>query len=75
MAVATRDGSAGDVVIQDVNGQMVSAGRPTGPQTLVAGVGGLSGLRLLNDQGAILQPRGNGWQTTGDRASVLVTQR
>ena len=75
VAVVTRDGSAGDVVIQDVNGQMVSAGRPTGPQTLVAGVGGLSGLRLLNDQGAILQPRGNGWQTTGDRASVLVTQR
>jgi len=75
VAVVTREDSAGSVVIQDVNGQVSSAGRPTGPATLVAGVGGVSGLRLLNDQGAILQPRGNGWQTTGDRASVLVTQR
>ena len=75
VAVVTREDSAGNVVIQDVNGQVSSAGRPTGPTTLVAGVGGVSGLRLLNDQGAILQPRGNGWQTTGDRASVLVTQR
>jgi len=75
VAIVTRDDQAGEVVIQDVNGRVTSAGRPGAPQTLVAGVGGVSGLRLLTDQGTILQPRGNGWQSTGERANVLVTQR
>lgn len=75
VAIVTREGEAGEVVIQDVNGQVSLAGRPSAPQTLVAGVGGVSGLRLLTDQGTILQPRGNGWQSTGERANVLATQR
>jgi hypothetical protein len=29
----------------------------------------------MTEQGQIYQPRGNGWQATGDRATVLVTQR
>ena len=75
VAVVTRVDEAGEVVLQDVNGRVSLAGRPTAPQTLVGGVGGVSGLRLLTDQGIIFQPRGNGWQSTGDRATVLVTQR
>ena len=75
VAVVTRQDQAGEVVIQDVNGRVSSAGRPSAPATLVSGVGGVSGLRLLTDQGTILQPRGNGWQATGERAGVLVTQR
>jgi hypothetical protein len=75
VAVVTRDGPAGEVVLQDVNGRVTLAGRPGAPHTLVAGVGGVSGLRLLSEQGTIFQPRGNGWQSTGERANVLVTQR
>ena len=75
VAVVARQDSAGEVVVQDVSGRVSNAGRPIDPVTLVGGVGGVPGLRLLTEQGQIYQPRGNGWQATGDRASVLVTQR
>ena len=75
VAVVARQDSAGEVVVQDVSGRVSNAGRPVDPVTLVGGVGGVPGLRLLTEQGQIYQPRGNGWQATGDRASVLVTQR
>ena len=65
----------GEVVVFDVSGQSTSLGRPAQPVTLVAGVGGISGLRLLAGDGLIYQARGNGWQATGERAGVLVTQR
>jgi len=41
----------------------------------VGGIGGVSGLRLLSEDGIVYQPRGNGWQATSDRADVLATQR
>jgi hypothetical protein len=75
VAIVARDGAVGEAVIQDVSGRAFSAGRPSAPTTLVGGVGGVPGLRLLNATGQILQPRGNGWQDTGERANVLVTQR
>jgi len=75
VAIVARQDSAGEVVVQDVSGRVSNAGRPVDPVTLVGGVGGVPGLRLLTEQGQIYQPRGNGWQATGDRASVLVTQR
>lgn len=75
VAIVTREDSVGDVVIQDVSGRTFSAGRPANPVTLVGGVGGIAGLRLLTEQGMLYQPRGNGWQPTGERATVLVTQR
>jgi hypothetical protein len=65
----------GEVVVFDVSGQSTSLGRPAQPVTLVGGVGGISGLRLLAGDGLIYQARGNGWQATGERAGVLVTQR
>ena len=65
----------GEVLVFDVSGQSSTLGRPFRPVTLVGGVGGISGLRLLAEDGLIYQPRGNGWQATGERASVLATQR
>jgi hypothetical protein len=75
IAVVTRLGSVGEAVIVDVSGRVQPLGRPSEPVTLVGGVGGVPALRLLTDQGVIFQPRGNGWQATGDRADVLVTQK
>lgn len=77
VAVVTRDSVTGsaEAVIFDMSGRSTSLGQPVNPTTLVGGVGGVSGLRLLSQEGVLYQPRGNGWQATGDRASVLVTQR
>ncbi len=75
IAVVTRLGAVGEAVIVDVSGRVQPLGRPSEPVTLVGGVGGVPALRLLTDQGVIFQPRGNGWQATGDRADVLVTQK
>jgi hypothetical protein len=66
---------AGEVFVFDTNGRSTSLGRPTKPSTLVGTIGGVPGLRLLSHDGLIYQPRGNGWQGTGERASVLATQR
>lgn len=66
---------AGEVVVFDTNGRSTSLGKPTRPLTLVGTIGGVPGLRLLSRDGLVYQPRGNGWQGTGERASVLVTQR
>jgi len=75
IAVVTRQGSVGEVVVIDVSGRATPLGRPSEPVAMVGGVAGVSGLRLLNDQGVLFQPRGNGWQATGDRADVLVSQK
>jgi hypothetical protein len=77
MAVVTADSETGqgEVFVFEVSGQSSSLGRPLRPVTLVGGVGGVSGLRLLGGDGLIYQPRGNGWQATGERATVLATQR
>ena len=75
IAVVTRQGALGEATVVDVSGRLQPLGRPSEPATLVGGVGGVSALRLLTDQGVIFQPRGNGWQATGDRADVLVTQK
>ena len=77
IAVAIKEDSTGqgEVLVFDVSGQSSTLGRPFRPVTLIGGVGGISGLRLLAEDGLIYQPRGNGWQSTGERASVLATQR
>jgi hypothetical protein len=77
VAVVVEDAltGAGEVVVFDTNGRSTSLGRPTRPATLVSTIGGVPGLRLLSDDGLIYQPRGNGWQGTGERAGVLATQR
>ena len=77
VAVAVTDESTGqgEVFVYDVSGQSSTLGRPLRPVTLVGGVGGVAGLRLLAEDGLIYQPRGNGWQATGERATALATQR
>lgn len=77
LAVVVKEDSTGqgEVLVFDVSGQSSTLGRPFRPVTLVGGVGGVSGLRLLAEDGLIYQPRGNGWQATGERAGVLATQR
>lgn len=75
VVVKDSDSGQGEAVVFDVSGRSSTLGRPFRPVTLVGGVGGISGLRLLAEDGLIYQPRGNGWQATGERATVLVTQR
>jgi len=77
VAVVVQDSltGQGEVKVFDTGGRSSSLGQPTRPVTLVGGVGGVSGLRLLSEDGIIYQPRGNGWQATNDRAIVLATQR
>lgn len=75
VVLADEQTGAGEAFVFDTSGRSESLGRPTRPQALVGGVGGVSGLRLLSEDGTVYQPRGNGWQATGDRATVLVTQR
>ena len=75
VAVADEPTGQGEVFVFDVSGQSSTLGRPLRPVTLVGGVGGVAGLRLLAEDGLIYQPRGNGWQATGERATVLATQR
>lgn len=77
VAVVVKDEltGAGEAFVFDTSGRSQSLGRPARPHTLVGGVGGISGLRLLSEDGTLYQPRGNGWQATGDRATALVTQR
>ena len=77
IAIAIKEDSTGqgEVLVFGVSGQSSTLGRPFRPVTLIGGVGGISGLRLLAEDGLIYQPRGNGWQATGERASVLATQR
>jgi hypothetical protein len=77
VAVVVRDSlnGQGEVMVFDTGGRSSSLGQPTRPVTLVGGVGGVSGLRLLSEDGIVYQPRGNGWQATDDRAIVLATQR
>ena len=77
VAVVTKDSVTGsaEALLLDMSGRSSSLGQPLNPTTLVGGVGGVSGLRLLSIEGVLYQPRGNGWQATGDRANVLVTQR
>lgn len=65
----------GDAFVFDTSGRSSSLGRPSRPAALVGGIGGVSGLRLLSENGSVFQPRGNGWQATGDTADVLATQR
>jgi hypothetical protein len=77
VAVVVKDGQSGsgEAFVFDTSGRSTSLGRPTRPAALVGGIGGVSGLRLLTEDGVIYQPRGNGWQATGERATVLATQR
>ena len=65
----------GEAFVFDTSGRSSSLGRPSRPVAMVGGIGGVSGLRLLSEDGTIYQPRGNGWQATGESASLLATQR
>lgn len=75
VVVQDTDSDRGEVVVIDVSGRSFSLGRPSNPKTLVAGVGGIAGLRLLAADGLIYQPRGSGWQATGERANLIASQR
>jgi len=65
----------GEAFVFDTSGRSSSLGRPSRPRAMVGGIGGVAGLRLLSEDGTIYQPRGNGWQATGESASLLATQR
>ncbi len=59
----------------EIGGRTRSLGRPAGAIQLVGGNGGTEGLRTLTADGAVLEPRGSGWQATGTRALFLGVQQ
>ena len=65
----------GEVLVVDVSGRSNALGQPSNPRALIGGVGGISGLRILAEDGLIYQPRGSGWQATGESARVIASQR
>jgi hypothetical protein len=71
--IETSEGTA--VELHEIGGRSRSLGRPPGAVQIVGGNGAVTGLRVLTDGGIVVQPRGNGWQSTGVRASFLGVQQ
>ncbi len=71
--IETSQGTAVD--LHELGGRSRSLGRPPGAVQIVGGNGGVTGLRVLTDTGVVVEPRGNGWQSTGVRASFLGVQQ
>ncbi|MER3388655.1 MAG: LpqB family beta-propeller domain-containing protein [Microcella sp.] len=69
----TEDGTV--VELHEVGGRSRSLGLPPGAVQIVGGNSGVEGIRVLGQNGAIFEPRGSGWQSTGVRASFLATQQ
>lgn len=66
---------ATQVDVHELGGRSTSRGRPPGAVQIVGGNGGIDGLRVLTEAGQVFEPRGSGWQSTGQRASFLATQQ
>jgi hypothetical protein len=69
----TEDGTL--VELHEIGGRTRSLGLPPGAVQIVGGNSGVEGIRVLGEGGAIFEPRGSGWQSTGVRASFLATQQ
>jgi hypothetical protein len=76
IATLTTD-TAGDSLVSehDVGGESTDLGRPPGTGVDVVGGNGVDRVRVLTSDGALLEPRGNGWEDTGITAQLLATQR
>lgn len=68
---------AGDPLVSehDVGGETTDLGRPSGTGSEIVGGNGADRVQVLTATGQILEPRGNGWETTGVTADLLATQR
>ena len=69
----TEDGTL--VELHEIGGRTRSLGLPPSAVQIVGGNSGVEGIRVLGEGGAIFEPRGSGWQSTGVRASFLATQQ
>lgn len=71
--VADQDGTLAQ--LHEIGGRSRSLGRPAAAVQLVGGNGGVEGLRVRVAEGLVLEPRGSGWQGTGQHAVFLAVQQ
>ncbi|ARC57398.1 Lipoprotein LpqB [Frondihabitans sp. 762G35] len=68
---------AGDSLVSEhvVGGETSDLGRPSNTGVSIVGGNGVDRVSVMTAAGALLQPRGNGWEDTGVSADLLATQR
>ncbi len=75
VASITRTDGQTLVEVHELGGRSRPLGLPPEAVQLVGGNGGTEGIRVLNAEGSVFEPRGSGWQNTGLRASFLASQQ
>jgi len=76
VATLTRTGDGIVVTSVEIGGPSTQLGSTTSATSIVGGNGGSAGLRVLDQEGLVLSPRGSGgWVDTGLRASFLGTKQ
>jgi hypothetical protein len=68
---------AGDSLVSEhvVGGETSDLGRPSHTGVSIVGGNGVDRVSVMTAAGALLQPRGNGWEDTQVTADLLATQR
>lgn len=72
--LSTSSDGTSAVTLQQIGGQSVSLGRPSGG-VAIAGGNGQTGIRVLAPDGSLLAPRGNTWQPVATGIGYLAVQR
>jgi len=75
VATLARSGAETSVTAWTIGGPSESLGELPGGVSIVGGVEGTDGLRVLTRDGQVFQPRGSSWQLTDVVASFIATQQ
>ena len=75
VATLARSGAETSVTAWTIGGPSEALGELPGGVSIVGGVDGTDGLRVLTSDGQVFQPRGSSWQLTDVVASFLATQQ
>jgi len=75
VATLARSGAETSVTAWTIGGPSEPLGELAGGVSIVGGVDGTDGLRVLTGDGEVFQPRGSSWQLTDVVASFLATQQ
>ena len=75
VATLARSGAETSVTAWTIGGPSEALGELPGGISIVGGVDGTDGLRVLTSDGEVFQPRGSSWQLTDIVASFLATQQ